>query len=217
MSPSTAHPEALPDIPTLRWLTQSLAMLDAILCPEWEYRHYSFDANWGEGEQMASMRDGCGNDWFLLFDSGGAVLKGYDHECAVARDGGFAATMQASLPAGLQPFLDEPGFVMEYASFCLWRQNTDAAWQVVPSPVRGSGPYDDGSTGLLKLLDGKPGSYQTWAEYYLEREVLLSGVQSIYAHHPLDLALAVSLNPDAVWEDVLSDAAEIGYPVAASA
>ena len=39
MSLSTATPERFPDIETLRRLTKSLAMLDAIICPEWEYRY----------------------------------------------------------------------------------------------------------------------------------------------------------------------------------
>ena len=36
---STATPERLPDIETLRRLTKSIAMLEAIICPEWEYRY----------------------------------------------------------------------------------------------------------------------------------------------------------------------------------
>jgi hypothetical protein len=36
MPPSSSHPEAMPEIPRLRLLTQSLAMLDAIICPEWD-------------------------------------------------------------------------------------------------------------------------------------------------------------------------------------
>lgn len=34
----------LPDVPALRRLMQSLAMLDAILSPEWEYRYFSFNS-----------------------------------------------------------------------------------------------------------------------------------------------------------------------------
>ncbi len=44
----------LPDIEGLRNLTQSLAMLDAIMSPEWEYRYYSFNSKWDDGEMMAS-------------------------------------------------------------------------------------------------------------------------------------------------------------------
>lgn len=65
--------KSLPDIEDLRKLTQSLAMLDAIMSPEWEYRYYSFNSKWGEGEMMASMRNGSGDEYFILFDSHGAI------------------------------------------------------------------------------------------------------------------------------------------------
>ncbi len=62
---------------TLKRTTQSFATLDLIVSPEWEDRYYSFDSNWSPSEQMASMRDGCGDEWFLLFGSSGwAALKG---------------------------------------------------------------------------------------------------------------------------------------------
>ena len=44
---STRDLAGMPDIPALRRLTQSLAVLDAILSPEWENRYYSFDSRWG--------------------------------------------------------------------------------------------------------------------------------------------------------------------------
>jgi len=39
MSLSTATLEKLPDIETLRSLTKSIAMLDAIICREWDSRY----------------------------------------------------------------------------------------------------------------------------------------------------------------------------------
>ena len=54
-------------------------MLDAII-PEWEYRYYSFNAHWGPGEVLASMRNGSGDEYYLLFSSAGAILKRFAHE-----------------------------------------------------------------------------------------------------------------------------------------
>ena len=70
--------ESLPDIEGLRRLSQSLAMLDAIMSPEWDYRYYSFNSKWAENEMMASMRNGQGEEYFILFDSHGAIMKGFD-------------------------------------------------------------------------------------------------------------------------------------------
>ncbi len=48
--------------------SRSLAMLDAIMSPEWEYRYFSFNANWDAslGERMASMRNGSGDEYFAI-------------------------------------------------------------------------------------------------------------------------------------------------------
>ena len=54
MNISTGNLEGLPDVTRLKQLLRSMAMLDAILMPEWEYRYYSFNAQWGEGETMGS-------------------------------------------------------------------------------------------------------------------------------------------------------------------
>ena len=44
----------LPDVRDLMRLMQSLAILDAILSPEWDYRYSSFNSRWADGEQMGS-------------------------------------------------------------------------------------------------------------------------------------------------------------------
>jgi hypothetical protein len=77
---TTIRRNMLPDIDALRRLSQSLAMLDAIISPQWEFRYYSFNSTWGSGEMMASMRNGSGDDYFLLFNAAGAILKGFAHE-----------------------------------------------------------------------------------------------------------------------------------------
>lgn len=56
MNVSTRDLNALPGIDGLMRLTQSLAILDAVLSPEWEYRYYSFNQAWAAGEKMALCR-----------------------------------------------------------------------------------------------------------------------------------------------------------------
>ena len=57
----------LPDPSQLLHLSQSLALLDAILCEQDEYRHYRFDLRWGKGEQLASMSNGSGDEYSIVF------------------------------------------------------------------------------------------------------------------------------------------------------
>jgi hypothetical protein len=53
--PSTQSLSDLFSIGDLIRQSKALAMLDAILSPEWEYRYYSFNSKWGPGEMMAVL------------------------------------------------------------------------------------------------------------------------------------------------------------------
>ena len=217
MSLSTATPESLPDIQALRRLSKSIAMLDAIICSEWEYRYYSYNSKWGQDEEMASMRNGCGDDWFLLFGPFGVALKGFAHEYPLAREASFAARIQETVPPVFASFLKEPAFSMNMATFCVWRSHTDASWSVV-SPAKGViSPEEDGSAELINILDGNPATYQAWAVDYYEREIPLPEVQAIYGHRALSEQLVASLNSERALSEVTADALEIGYPIETSA
>lgn len=75
---STQHLEALPDVAQLRALLQSLATLDATLSPEWVYRYYSFNAHWSPNDEMGSMRDGSGDEFFAVFNFAGCLINGIE-------------------------------------------------------------------------------------------------------------------------------------------
>jgi hypothetical protein len=208
----------LPDIDRLRRLLQSIAMLDAILEPEWEYRYYSFNARWGRGEQMGSMRDGCGDDFFALFNRSGCWLKGFAHEAPMSP---FRRTPPKLFPGVVDQVprefagcLKEPAFVLEATTFCIWRRCTDDAWQ--RGKIRFPHSADpDGSAVLLSPLDGNPQTYRTWAEDYYERSISLSAIEHVYAHRRLTKRVVAELNPDLSLDDLQADRKEIGYPAQA--
>src|SRR4051794_4974349 len=87
---NTRDLSSLPGVDRLRAVLQSMAMLDAILYPEWQFRYYSFNAGWAPGEQMGSMRNGSGDDFFALFNAAGCWIKGFAHEAPMSpyRDDG---------------------------------------------------------------------------------------------------------------------------------
>jgi hypothetical protein len=215
---STRDLSPLPDIPALKKLMQSLAMPDAILMPEWQYRYYSFNSAWSVGGQMGSMRDGSGDEWFCLYDASGAALKGFDHESLMSPWANDDHTLWKGVldqvPAIFSSFLNEPAFSMENATFCIWRTHQDSAWKVGDIGFPGEEDEDpDGSASLLSILDGNPETYKNWAEEYYERPVSLSAVQRIYQHEPLTIQLVKELNPEIEWETIKADSREIGYPV----
>ena len=208
--------DSLPDIEGLRRLSQSLAMLDAIMSPEWEDRYYSFNSKWSEKEMMASMRNGQGEEYFILFDSHGAIMKGFDHESPMSPWAGQKKKLWPgifeSVPAEFQSFLSEPAFSIDETTFCVWRRYSDSSWQV------GSIDYPDeddpdGSEYLLSILNGEPSAYKEFADWYYEKTLSLDAIEHIYRHDPLTNDIVSALNDEITLESLIDEADEIAYPV----
>jgi hypothetical protein len=85
----------LPGVEIVRRWSQSLAVLDAIMSAEREYRYFSFDADFGPGQALASMRNGSGDEYSITFTRDGAFLRGFDHESPLSP---FARTPPAPWP-----------------------------------------------------------------------------------------------------------------------
>ncbi len=201
----------LPGILELRRLTQSLAMLDAIMSPEWQYRYYSFDSRWYTDEMMASMRDGSGDHWFLHFTRAGAFLKGFAHESPMALNAPWPGVLD-HVPSDFAQSVEEPAFMIRDTTFCFWREAAGDGWRQgqIEFP---SHPDPDGASELLGILTGGPESYQRWATDYYELEIPLEAVKAVYDFQPIAGELVLSLNPDASFENVIVDAEQIAYPV----
>jgi hypothetical protein len=214
---STRDLSLLPDVEGLRRLLQSMAMLDAILCPEWQYRYYSFNSRWSMGEQMGSMRDGCGDDFFALFNRAGCWLKGFAHEAPMSpfRADGKQQVWPGVLDAVPEEFaacLREPAFKISDTTFCVWRRSIDLTWICGRIELPEDADDPDGSQGLLSPLDRNPESYHRWAESYYERDVNVDMVRAIYGHIPLSAEIIATLNPELTIALLEAEIDEIGYP-----
>ena len=210
---STRDLSLLPDVDGLRSTLQSMAMLDAVLCPEWQDRYYSFNAAWSPGEQMGSMRNGSGDDFFAHFGSAGCWLKGFAHEYPMTpyRENPkrvWPGVLDA-VPDEFAACLREPAFSVGDVTFCTWRRHRDGSWQIgrIEFPSGHSDP--DGSEFLLSDLDGLPETYQTWARDYYEREVSLAAVEHVYRHRPLTSEVVAILNPELSLAELVADMNEI--------
>jgi hypothetical protein len=206
------NPNALPNIIILRRRSQALAMLDAIVCPEWESRYYSFNASWGEEEAMGSMRNGSGDDWCILFGTFGAAIKGLAHETSMAGDKAFADEVQVHVPQTFSSFLTEPAFKMDWLSYCYWRRPEDPNWHKVLHPDPMLSQSEDGSAEYLALLYEPASSYKEFAEWYYELNLPITAIESIYQHAPLTESLVRSLNSEVSITQAQEAAEEIGYP-----
>jgi hypothetical protein len=197
-------------------------MLDAIICQEWEYRYYSFNSKWSDNEMMASMRNGQGNHYFILFFNEGAAIKGFDKDAPIndVTDIEFWKNKINQIPNQFEQFLREPAFVTEKATFFIWRLNENSQWNTLNLGAEINGKmaniYDsDGSQRLITILDGLPETYKRWADTYYESDFALEIIEKIYRHEPLTKEMVEILNSDIDYEVLIEDIDEIGYPCSA--
>ena len=211
---SSKNLRLLPKIKELEKLSQALAMLDAILSPEWDYRYYSFCANWGEKENLASMRNGSGDDYFILFSEVGAIIKGFAHESPMTPYANERKEIWpgilTNVPKEFTTFLSEAAFSLDDTTFCIWRKYSDLSWKTgnITFP---EGDDPDGSEDLLFILDSNPLTYKLWAEDYYEKPIPLSCVEHIFNHLPLNNDVIFALNSSLSLANLQNDILEIAY------
>jgi hypothetical protein len=167
---------------------------------------------------MASMRDGSGDAWSIVFSPAGAFVRGFAHESSMspARNGGVLwPGLVDAVPEALAANVGEPAFSdgdTLQATVCLWRERGDDRWRAgeISFPP---GDDPDGAGRLFAVLaEGTPEAYQRFAEDYYETAVDLDAVRAVFALSPLTDDLVIRLNPDLTVGDLAEDLAEIGYP-----
>lgn len=199
-----------------------MAVLEAILSPDWESRYHSFDADWSPGEEMASMRNGSGDEYSIVFSAAGAYIRGFDHEAVMSpygNDGPWPGVLD-SVPEVFRHCVAEPAFCdedgMPVVTACLWRESGDDRWRVgeIGYPDGASDP--DGATHLFaRLIDLSPEAFRRFAEDYYEAPVDLDAVRHVYALCPLTQAVVTALNADLTMQDLADDLRAARYPSAA--
>lgn len=217
----TAHEVArsLPDIDRLRDLCRAMSVLEAILSPDWESRYHSFSVDWSPEEEMASMRNGSGDEYSIVFSAAGAHVRGFAHESMMSPyvNGGPWPGVLDSVPEVFRSYVQEPAFCdrsgMPLITACLWREIGDDGWQVgeidYPDGVKDA----DGAAHLFGLLiDPVPERFRRFAEDYYQVSVDLEAVRHIYSLRPLTERVIAALNPEVTLTDLAEDLDEARYP-----
>lgn len=192
----------LPSISEVKRISQSLALLDAIIMPEWELRYFSFDCHWDGEEMMASMKNGSGNEYFLLFNKHGVIGKVFIKNMQLSEN--EKKELFTKIPSLYESFKQEEAFSLDNISFCFWRSNNKNSW--VSEPMTENLFY-------LNFLTGNPNIYKEWAEEYYEKKFNIDVIQDIFLHKPLTTEIISKLNTEIKIEDLSEDLEEIGYPV----
>lgn len=212
---STRNLGNLPEPDKVLAISQSIAMLDAIIEPTWDMRYYTFDSHWSQGASRALMQDGEGDTYSILFHDGGAIIIGDAHESRMANTyveiGRPWPGVIDDVPDEYDDALTEPAFLTSEATFCIWWEKAASCWKIGDISFPSSND-PDGSEDLLFILDGKPSTYQQWAEEYYGRSLSFKVIEQIYLHQPLTNYLIKELNPNRDSTSLVDDINQIGYP-----
>lgn len=191
---STENLNSIPNQIELKKICKSISALEAIICPEWDDRYYSYQKDWSANEEFCEMRNGQGDQMLIVFSENGSCINGFAHESEMNGwknvpikekrsfiDKLFSSKkeIKTELTQVIQNgILDElPKVFNEFifgepvksigTTFCIWQTNTENGWQIgkIDFP---KDKYKDGSSDLLLLLDGNPLTFKNWAEEYYE-------------------------------------------------
>lgn len=205
---STKNLKNLPNSTQLKSVCKAICVMDAILSPNWQYRYYNFNSTWDVNQSCLLMRNGSGDEMLILFHEQGCCINGFSHE--------YKAQGKKKLTFGLPGFFNEFMFDEPVNSigttFCIWSSGNES-WQT------GQIENDlDGSTELLKILDGNPNTYIEWATDYFAGKYKKDGIPfntvfQIYNGKPLTKEMVLSIVEKVDdWETLKEHVNEIDYP-----
>jgi hypothetical protein len=210
---------ALPDPGTLRERCRMLAVLDTVLSSQSEYAYYSFDAHWAPGEELASMDNGSGDAYSIVFSPAGAFLRGFDHESPMSPyasdDYAPWPGLTTGIPPSLAGYVDEPAFHLDgsfLATVCLWREAADDRWHAGDLAFPEPGDADGSGWMFAVLRDPTSASYTAFAADYYERTVDSTAVAEFWTSRQLTAELLRRLNPEMTPASLIPDLARIGWP-----
>ena len=101
---------------------------------------------------------------------------------------------------------------MADTTFCIWFPAGAQAW------CRGEIQYPsesdpDGSSWMLSYYKNEPQTYHDFAQHYYEVDIPVEAIARVYKHEPLSSSLIEAFGSRRRFDQLVIDAAEIGYPI----
>lgn len=150
------------------------------------------------------------------FDPAGCFIRGFDHESAMSPWTSDPPKIWPGVlehvPEQFSPSLTEPAFHMDDTTFCIWFSADAQGWRQgeIAYPAA-SDP--DGASWMLSYYLGGPQTYHDFAEHYYEVDVPVEAIARVYKHEPLSPALIQALGSQRRYDQLVAEAATIGYPI----
>lgn len=167
---------------------------------------------------MASMRNGSGDEYSIVFARSDVYIRGFDHESALSPWAQpslqVVPGLTDDLPPSLRQHVDEPAFSLDGTpaiTVCLWRSSSSARWEYgvpVDPHLRGE---DGGASWLFAELDGTPATYQAFAAEYYEVDLPIVDVTAVFNRTPIKPRLVHRLNSEADYAAVRDELVALGF------
>ncbi|MFV0394080.1 MAG: hypothetical protein ACK5LC_06755 [Coprobacillaceae bacterium] len=188
----------------LQKICKSLAVLDAIICEDWEYRYHSYNSKWDEDEECYTMRNGQGDELLILFKDNACIVNGYINE----KESIDTTSIKKQIPKIFHSFIYKEPIKTIGTTFVIWT-NDNGEW----NPQDFLNP-DSLIEEFLNIYTNTPEKYIEWAIEYYELDALAySDVDYVYKQQPITKDLINNINKDL--EDIealLEELKEIDYP-----
>jgi hypothetical protein len=204
---STSNYSSLPERSRLQQICKAISVADSILSQEWQYRYYSYNSKWSDGQEFCGMRNGHGDEMLILFLNEGCVINGMAHEYYPKNKD----NLTNGLPKVYHEFIFGEPVHSTGTTFCLWTTG-GSKWKTAELEN-----YDDGSEDLLKSFNDNPQTYIDWAARYYEDDFIVNAnshavISQIYSGATLtkDMVLALNAKLDD-WKQLIDDLVEINY------
>lgn len=187
----------------IKEITQNLkciAVLEAIICPEWEYRCFSYNSHWGDEEEMASMNNSSGDEWFLWVKGRHAAVKLINYEIGILSD---ISSIRNEFPPSYAEFISESAFSIDDSSSLWYLMDNDwVKFDVDREEAR----------SMLAVFDWSALDYKEWADDYYENDIPIEAIENIMAGSLTEGDVQL-LNPDLRLKDLDEEIEEIGYRI----
>jgi hypothetical protein len=200
----------LPKPEVLLRRSRAAGLLDAVLMPQWHLRYYSFDPHWKQGQWFAGMKDGSGEEYYVLNGRGFALIKGFVKASKFAGIGAeHGRPIEGLLPVqmpSLKPALREPALDWQYTTYVGWC--TGDEWVV---------RCHSGEMGLCKaqclVLQDDGRAYHRWAEEYYERGLDRAVVEEVFRSGLVTRSHVSALSPTGIPADLKKELTAMQGPL----
>lgn len=197
--------KSIPICETFRRRNQALAVLDAIVSPDWTYRYYSFDSHWPNSLGMGSMRDGSGNYWYEVSKNNDCALVLCDIEIAKSENYNVLSCLD-NINDSFRLLLSDPAFQISEATQLLFSSNSEE-WLACEEK------YTERYEFLLRhIIHWHAEDYVHWAAEYYESDLNIEWVEKIYRFESLTREIASAINPNIDLDPLADEVKTIGYP-----